>query len=343
MTRLVASAVRLRQSARLVLRAIPLALCIGPPALAQVNYTNGTGATVYGVTNYGGAPNNGAATFINNNVTGRNDILSSPGGGFLTINPVIGNNIAQTPAAVPLPLASFQIGGGNANGAFGAGAVTITGPGVGFAINDSGIGGGSASYSVSSWSANFTVGAGGFNGTLDSALAIAGTLVSGAGGSAVAASLVTSYSVNNGAAIVLAPLVLAAAGNGNFAASGGAAGLGFANANSSFLGLALDRSGVVGLNAGDLVTAVNTLTIVGDPASLDTIAPADLNFLQSQYFISPTFIPLDNLNIADQPPSSSGQMLIGSADSAPPMIPEPLSAALLGGALLGLAVARRAH
>ncbi len=82
-------------------------------------YTGGTGAISMGVAPYGGAPNVGGPTYIANNFTGLNDILSSPGlgtlGGYLTASPVLANNIATT-GVVALPVALAQAGGGNGAG-----------------------------------------------------------------------------------------------------------------------------------------------------------------------------------------------------------------------------------
>ncbi len=88
-----------------------------------------------GVAPYGGAPNIGGPTYIANNFTGLNDILTSPGlgtlGGYLTASPVIANNIlSDGPAA--LPLSDSLVGGGNGNGAFGSGSAVNTGSLVGF-------------------------------------------------------------------------------------------------------------------------------------------------------------------------------------------------------------------
>ena len=129
----------------------------GTPAFAGLIFNAGNGAIVMGVAPYGGAPNVGGPTYIANNVTGRNDILTSPGlgtlGGYLTASPVIANNIVSDGGA--LPLAQSQTGGGNASGAFGAGAGTNSGTDMAFALADSGPGGGSASYLISA--ADFTM------------------------------------------------------------------------------------------------------------------------------------------------------------------------------------------
>src|SRR5207248_185287 len=96
-------------------------LATSTPGRAALIYNGGTGAISFGVAPYGGAPNIGGPTYIADNVTGRNDILTSPGlgtlGGYLTASPVVANNIASYGGA--LPLSASQVGGGNASGAFG--------------------------------------------------------------------------------------------------------------------------------------------------------------------------------------------------------------------------------
>src|ERR1700759_3986681 len=132
---------------------------ISIPAFANLISNGGTGGIVMGVASYGGAPNVGGPTYIANNFTGLNDILTSPGlgtlGGYLTANPVVANNIISVgPNA--LPVAASQAGGANGNGAFGAGPAVNTGATTAFALADSGPGGGSASYLVSSASFSYT-------------------------------------------------------------------------------------------------------------------------------------------------------------------------------------------
>src|SRR5580692_12774708 len=79
-------------------------------------YNGGTGVIVMGVAPYGGAPNVGGPTYITNNFTGNNDILTSPGlgtlGGYLTASPVIANNIFSN-GPLATPFSGTQIGGGN--------------------------------------------------------------------------------------------------------------------------------------------------------------------------------------------------------------------------------------
>ena len=251
-----------------------IALLSGSNAHAGIVYIGGVGETVYGVTAYGGAPQALPNYLLTNNVTGFNDILTSPGGGFLTANPVVAANIAQT-GIRPLALYSFKIGGGNGNGPFGAGQTLITGPQVGFTLRDAAPGGGSASYSITSWTTNYRITAGGFVGDLGTYLSIGGRLP--AVNSAVAASLVSNYYLNNVYVGETSPLILAAAGNGNFQAVGGnGAALAF-GPGGTFRGLAIDN--VLGaLAAGNTIKVVSTLTAYADPASLDAIAP-DLSLI----------------------------------------------------------------
>src|SRR5947209_11626800 len=93
-------------------------------AFANLIDTGATGGISFGVAPYGGAPNVGGPTYIANNITGRNDILTSPGlgtlGGYLTANPVIANNIFSV-GPENFPIGATQTGGGNGNGAVGTG------------------------------------------------------------------------------------------------------------------------------------------------------------------------------------------------------------------------------
>ncbi len=187
------------------------ALCAATASAVQPlpAYNGGNGITSFGVAGYG-APVPGVPTYIPNNFTGLNDILSSPGGTLQTANPVIANNITSY-GPVGLPSAYFQIGGGNENGALGAGTVTTTGPGVGFTLADSGPAGGSASYEIASWNANYTAPAG-YAGNYGNILSIGGVLP--AVGSAAVASLRTVVTSANAGSpffggVTLPQLVLA--------------------------------------------------------------------------------------------------------------------------------------
>lgn len=282
-------------------------------AEAGIAYTGGIGATSYGVTGYGGGPAL-RPVFIPNNVTGFNDVMASPGGLFQTANPVVANNISETGLQV-LPLGSFWVGGGNGNGAFGAGATYIGGPGTAFTLSDSGPGGGSASYAISSWTANFTTNAGGFRGNLGTYLAIGGLLPFV--DDAVAAALVSNYYLNGVYQGQLRPEILAAAGNGNFVALGGSgAALQFGPGDASFRALAIDLLPAV-LPAGDNIRVVSTLTEIADPASLFGFDP-----VSDPALLAATGTTLPDFVLADT-------------------VPEPSSLALLGAGVLGLALLSR--
>jgi hypothetical protein len=236
-------------------------------AQAGLLYTGGIGETVYGVAPYCcGAQ--GTPKFIGDNVTGFNDVMASPGGAFQLANPVSTNNIFQTPLVNPLPLFSFQNGGGNAFGAFGSGATNLVGPNFAFRLSDSAPGGGSLSYSISTMTSNFTITAGGYRGNLGTYLAIGGTLF-GVNDSA-AASLVSQYYLNGvyqGSVVN----ILADAGNGNFVDLGGTGAALFQN-GLSFQGLAISNV-LANLSAGSNVKVVSTLTAFADPAMIDSIFP----------------------------------------------------------------------
>jgi hypothetical protein len=267
------------------------ALCAATASAVQPlpAYNGGNGITSFGVASYG-APVPGVPTYIPNNFTGLNDILSSPGGTFQTANPVIANNIASYgPGA--LPSAFFQVGGGNVNGAFGAGTVTNVGTGVGFTLADSGPAGGSASYEIASWNANYTAPAG-YAGTYGNVLSIGGVLP--AVGSAAVAALQTEVTSANPASpffggVALPQLVLAdaeiAPGVFSWVAVGGTGAAILTNLAGGYSGLAFN-SAVVAIPVGDAFTVTSTLTVYADPASIDTIAP-DLSLLPG--FNLPTF------------------------------------------------------
>ncbi len=316
---------------RAALSAGAFSVLLGTTVNAQLLYNNGRGDTVYGVAEYGGPPI-ATPTFIPNNVTLRNDVLTSPGGGFLTADTTIPNNIAQTGLNIPLPLFSYEIGGHNVHGPFGASANLITGPNIGFVLKDFALGGGSASYTISSWTANFTAGANGFNGPLDAFLLVGGGLVGGAGGSADAVSLVTSYSINGAAPTLFSPLVLAAAGNGNHNAVGGRAGIAYGPGNNSFFGFAFDSANVA-LNAGDTLTAVTTLTAIADPASIESLPlqdlPLDLFGPDDQNFLKDLRADLR---------SGESFLLSGTLGRAPALPDAGSTAALLAAGICGLAL-----
>jgi hypothetical protein len=130
-------------------------------AFANLIDTGAAGGISFGVAPYGGAPNVGGPTYIANNITGRNDILTSPGlgtlGGYLTASPVIANNVFSV-GPETFPVGATQTGGGNANGAFGTGfGYSNDGSSATFGLADSGPGGGSASYEIISGITSYNV------------------------------------------------------------------------------------------------------------------------------------------------------------------------------------------
>ncbi len=254
-----------------------LCLAIATPAAADSIFVGGTAGISFGVSGYG-PPVPGVPTYIPNNFTGLVDILSSPGGTFFTANPVIANNISS--GAGFLPFGGFQVGGGNINGPFGAGIVAITGPQVGFFLSDPIPGGGSASYAVGSWFANF-VNPVAYAGPFGTFLAMGGILP--AIGSADVAALRTRITSLDPASpffggVDLPQLVLANSRNGPLlysavALGGSGAAIVVDNAVAgTFWGLAVNNFPIV-IPAGDAFTAVSTLTIYADPADMFSFDP----------------------------------------------------------------------
>ena len=152
---------------------------------AGLIYLGGAGTTVYGATGYGGVAV--VPQFIANNLTGVNDILSSPGNGYQVADPEILNNVAETPnggiqlpggiaVSNPTPYA-FAAAGGNggvSGDPFGTGLTVNTGPNVGFALTDTTLGCCSASYMITSWTTDYMADANGFNAASNAYLGISG-------------------------------------------------------------------------------------------------------------------------------------------------------------------------
>jgi len=297
----------------------------------------GTGAIVFGVAPYGGAPNVGGPTYIADNVTGDNDILTSPGlgtlGGYLTASPVIANNIASYPGA--LPLFATQIGGGNGAGAFGSGDALNAGSTMAFDLSDSGPGGGSASYLISAANYSFTdVGAPIAAGSTYGAYLSLGGLVPLVGNADVASLIVhisDTDDVFGAGGTYLPQLVLAisrngaGAGIGNYnivtigGAGGGNAGLILDNGvTGQFEALAVDDMTLgAAIPIGDVLTVSTALTGYSDPASLDSFSPdLDLNLLDLTG-------PLPGIELADTPTET----------------PEPSTVLLMAGCFMALALA----
>jgi hypothetical protein len=301
-------------------------------------FNGGTGAVVMGVAPYGGAPNVGGPTYIANNVTGQNDILTSPGlgtlGGYLTASPVIANNIFSV-GPLATPILGTQTGGGNGSGSFGSGTGYDGGNSAGFLLADSGPGGGSASYMIIATNATYTVAGAAIAAgtTYGSYIAIGGSvpLV----GNADVASLMVHYSDTAGvfgAGGTNAPQeVLAISRNGagatignyNIVTIGGAGGGNAAlfldsGVTGAFHAGAVDST-VLGapLPVGDVITVSWTLTAFADPASFDSID-----------------ITQDLLNLTGPLPTDLF-MQISSAT------PEPGTPLLIGSGVVGLWLCRR--
>ena len=296
----------------------------GGAAHAGIITTSVQGDTVYGATSYC-CVNAGGPTYIADNVTGNNDILTSPGHGYQTANPVIANNVAQS-GIVNGPY-TFWWTGGNAplSGAgFGSGATAVNGAGIYFALSDTSVGCCTASYDITSIDNTYTVGGGGFKGNFGAYLSIAGTNFT-ASDSAVASAIV-EYSINGGGFVFMPQMVLAAGGNCNNVAIGGAAGNKAAVVENGcvgnrFEGLSIDNLGMVNWAAGTTIQIIATVTAYADPASGD---------------ILDSFIPdQDLINLAgDSLPDFTGGANTG-------VTPEPASIGLSGLALFAAILARR--
>ena len=300
-------------------------------AEAGVIYDGGAGTTVYGATNYT-CCDAGAPQFIANNLTGINDILSSPGSGYQIANPVINNNVAQTPVGALNPGGVsnatpyvFSAAGGNAplSGApFGTGTTVNTGPGVGFALTDTTAGCCTASYMITSWDADYTVDAAGLN-AFNAYLGIVGTNLTT--NDAAVASLVVGYSVNGGGEQFLANMLVAEAGNCNDVLTGNAVAevnvaCGNGGNGGAFSAASVDAANGLGLVLGDTLDFESTLTVYADPADFDSI-----------------YSELDSLLLPGLS-LSAPDILIGDDASA---TPEPGTLVLLGAGLASLGLLRR--
>jgi hypothetical protein len=302
-------------------------------ARAGLVYNGGTGAISFGVAPYGGAPNVGGPTYIADNVTGRNDILTSPGlgtlGGYLTASPVIANNIASYGGA--LPLLAFQTGGGNGSGPFGSASMSNLGTQVGLNLADSGPGGGSASYAIGAGNTTYTVvgapiAAGSNYGAF---LTMAGSvpLVGNADVEALRVHISDTAGVFGAGGTDLPQLVLAISRNGagagignyNIVTIGGAGGGNAAlildnGVTGTFRALAVDNQVLAAaLPVGDILSVSYSLTGYSDPASFHTFDP-DLS--------------LDLLNLTGPLPTIS---LIST-----PSVPEPASIGLVAFGVLSV-------
>lgn len=314
---------------RLLLSTLPLLLFFGGVAQAGIIFNNGMGTTVYGATNYGAptAPGSGPQ-FIPNNVTGNNDILSTPGNGWQTANPVVQNNVAETLGPgynTPTPYFFNWVDTTNGNGfTFGAGTTTVTGPSMVFGLNDTTVGCCTASYMITSTDTNYTVDANGYNGSLGAYLAIGGINLTG--NDASAASLIVDYSINGGAFVPMPEMVLGVNGNcsddvsiGGFTGNTAAemnAGCGNGGNGGAFSALSIDNLGNFAFAPGTTIQVIATLTAYSDPSSIDSISPdIDLSLLPG--------VSLPGFDLA-----SAGA-------------PEPGTLFLIGAGLAGLGLIRR--
>lgn len=300
------------------LAAASLAVLMGSPstkhATAAYVFAGGLSNTVFGVASYGGAPVPGIPTYILNNFTLLDDVLTSPGGGFRTADTSLPNNIADT-GVVGIPRYSVFAGGGNANGLFGAGQVLLTPTLYAFTLRDvNPDGAGAAAYLVSSMLSEFTEDGTGFGGapaiSVGAWLAVAG--IFGSPLSSAAASIkVQVNSLNpaspffNGGLGRSYEVVLAAAAIGNFASVAYTAVNGLAaptavmlnDGVSPFAGLAvasemLPTAGMI----GDTVVVTSTLTVIADPMFVFSIDPttdllAEAGPLPAVSFVGTTFVP----------------------------------------------------
>jgi hypothetical protein len=269
-----------------------LLFSVSIPGFAGTIYNGGTGDIVMGVAPYGGAPNVGGPTYIADNFTGLNDILSSPGlgtlGGYLTASPVVANNIYGV-GPVALPVGLTDTGGGNGSGAFGSGSAYNGGNFATFALSDSGPGGGSASYMIVSGSTTYTVvGAPVAAGTTYGAYLAIGGSVPVIGNTDVASLRVHDSDTDDvfgagGTDLPQEVLAIsrngAGAGIGNYnivtiaGAGGGNAGLILDNGvTGAFRALAVDNETLgAPLPVGDVISVEWTMTVFSDPASFDSI------------------------------------------------------------------------
>ncbi|CAN5672312.1 hypothetical protein BH11PLA1_BH11PLA1_19070 [soil metagenome] len=226
----------------------------------------------------------GVPTFGPNNVTGRNDIMVSPGGTYNSVN--ISTAFYLPPvqvAPIPLPIVRVQ----PPVGAFGGAFTSIVGTNINFSIRDNQpVGGGTVSASTATWTSTFTSPAG-FQGTFSTFLAFNAVL---SPGSEIALSLNTVSSATNGQVFTFPALVMAATGLGPGAPGGTVAvgGTGFAGGGGSRVmyfplagggwavrGLAVNNV-AANIPAGVSFTAYNTFTGYADPAQFDTVGLTDL-------------------------------------------------------------------
>lgn len=213
------------------------------------------------------------STYIPNNFNGLTDILTSPGGCYLTADPVIPNNIRESLGI--LPFSYFAAGGRNGFGAFGSAATGISGPAIGFSltnVNPDGIG--AASYTIASWTSTWVENVG-YNGAIGAWLAAGGTF--GSPVSAGASSLRVRVQSAGLGVVDFGKLVLAPRANGPCFGINGIVSC----AGNAWVGGALTWQNV-NIPQNDVLTVFATLTAIADPMQMEIFHLSDLdpNFLQ---------------------------------------------------------------
>ena len=291
--------------------------------VVPLQYNNSDNAAIsFGATTYG-PPTPGVPTWIPNNVSGQVDILSSPGGTFLTANPVTSNNVAEIgPVAIPNGNSLFLnwTGGTSGDGSpFGTGAATIYGPAATFGLTDAtGGGGGTASYGIESWNSNWTIN-GPFMGTLGTYLSIGGNVP--LTGSAAVAGMMSEIYVNGniGAPDYTLSEVLAISNQGggvySYVALGSFAGSDPNTTGATFSGILANSltndfqglsTSMVNVDFGGATTdlkVTTTITFYADPASINPIAP-DLSLIPGGF--------LPDLVVGSSAVPEPGSIIMGS-------------------------------
>ena len=234
---------------------------------SAVILTAAMGGISYGVAPYG-APSQPTPIFSFDTNTGFFDILSSPGGGFLTANATAGNNISETGEQNILGsvLEASQLGGTNGLGNFGYGQGDVTNNAIGdVAVSDSGPGGGTLSYGIFNTIDTFKQ-VGAFNGTIGVVLPIAGVVPFV--NSASAASLIETVTDLTTGVVTGVPIAaIGIAGNGRTSLVGNA-GTALVTRGTAFSALAVSTTNA-NFADGDMLQVATVFTVFADPSSLD--------------------------------------------------------------------------
>jgi len=249
------------------------ALAVGAAASAAsaaLVSNGGTGAVVFGVASIGAPANPGGPVFIHNNFTGLQDVLSSPGNGWLTADTSIPNNIQENSGV--LPGFGVRIGGGNANGPFGVGAAKIDAFGnVGYLISDTAPAGGSGSYLIASSITQYTSVTQSV-GSVGAFLGLKGRLISPASSVAISLRIHISDTAGVFNGIVSPPMVIGIGGGLNNVALGDFAGHVLNTITGEFAAFSLDATPILNIPAGDVLTVRTTLTAIGDPSTIESLS-----------------------------------------------------------------------